>query len=591
MRKLLRTTKTFSDVVVTSNIDLTVELNKREIEKDVYEYEFLLNWNEEQAKASDSQVVMIWSLPCVDVQYMWHPACRPRRVLDADWRLKIESMLTYSAPVTILFNAEEMNTFTFATDEVRKVTSVRFGVDDGRNTIAGEIAMGLKQFTGRSSDRLLVRADFRRIPYYKALDDVRVWWERVLDIQPMAAPDIARKPMYSSWYNYHQDIKAEELEQECIQAKALGMDTIIVDDGWQTEDGTGGYGYTGDWEVCAKKISNMREHVKRVHDIGMKYILWYSVPFVGYFSKNWERFKDKILYRVDRNFAGVLDPRYPDVRKFLIGIYENALKEYDLDGFKLDFIDRFKMQNDTEVKPGMDYQCIQEATECLMTDIMMHLKAIKKDIMIEFRQSYIGPGMRRYGNMFRVADCPSDITSNRIGITDLRLLSGSTAVHSDMITWHEAEKTEDAALQILNCIFGVIQFSMKIEKMIPEHRRMVTFWLDFAKENRKLLLESDFIPYEPNYLYPVIKACNDLEEVIGVYAVNKVIHPNLNKDRIRIINATKKRELYLSVDKDYSVNTVTIDCMGKVVSKENIMLKKGIVEILVPRSGLLEITK
>lgn len=591
MRKLLKTTKSFSDVVVTSNIELTVELNKREIEKDVYEYEFFLNWNEEQAKASDSQVVMIWSLPCVDVQYMWHPTCRPRRVLDADWRLKIESMLTYSAPVTILFNAEEMNTFTFATDEVRKVTSVRFGVDDGRNTIAGEIAMGLKQFVGRSSDRLLVRADFRRIPYYKALDDVRAWWERVLDIQPMAVPDIARRPMYSSWYNYHQDIKAEELEQECIQAKALGMDTIIVDDGWQTEDGTGGYGYTGDWEVCAKKISNMREHVKRVHDIGMKYILWYSVPFVGYFSKNWERFKDKILYRVDRNSAGVLDPRYPEVREFLIGIYENALKEYDLDGFKLDFIDRFKMQNDNEVKPGMDYQCIQEATECLMTDIMIRLKAIKKDIMIEFRQSYIGPGMRRYGNMFRVADCPSDITSNRIGITDLRLLSGSTAVHSDMITWHEAETTEDAALQILNCIFGVIQFSMKIEKMVPEHRRMVTFWLDFAKENRKLLLESDFIPYEPNYLYPVIKACNELEEVIGVYAVNKVIYPNLNKDRIRIINATKKRELYLSVDKDYSVNAVTIDCMGKVVSKENIMLKRGIVEISVPRSGLLEITK
>lgn len=64
---------------------------------------------------------------------------------------------------------------------------------------------------------------------------------------------------------------------------------------------------------------------------------------MGYYSRNWERFQDKILVKVDRNQVGVLDPRYPDVREYLIGIYENALQEFDLDGFKLDFIDRFKM--------------------------------------------------------------------------------------------------------------------------------------------------------------------------------------------------------------------------------------------------------
>ncbi len=591
MRKLFENTTTFSDVIVTSNIDLTVEMNKRELEKDVYEYEFTMNWDEEQAKADNSQVIMLWSIPCVDVQYMWHPTARPRRVLDADWRLKIESMLTYSAPMALLFNAEDMNTFTFATDEVKKVTSVRFGVDDGRNVIAGEISMGLKQFVGRNSDKLLVRADFRKIPYYKALDDLRAWWEKVLELKPMGVPDVARRPMFSSWYNYHQDIKAAELEEECIHAKELGMDTIIVDDGWQTEDGSGGYGYTGDWEVCLKKIPNMREHVKKVHDIGMKYILWYSVPFVGYFSKNWERFKDKIIYPVDRNNAGVLDPRYPEVREFLIGIYENALKEWDLDGFKLDFIDRFKMQNNNQVNDEMDYYCIQEATERLMTDIMLRLKAIKPDIMIEFRQSYIGPGMRRYGNMFRVADCPSDITSNRIGIADIRLLSGSTAVHSDMITWHEDETPEDAALQVLNCMFGVIQFSMKTQEMVPAHKEMVTYWLKFAKDNRKLLLESEFIPYEPNYLYPVIKACDDKEEILGVYADNKVVHPELDKSRTRIINATKKAVLYLSVDRECAVKLVATDCRGNITSEENVTLHKGVTEIAVPRSGLLEITK
>ncbi len=591
MRKLLKMTKSFSDVIVTSNIDLTVEMNKHEIETDVYEYEFLLKWDEEQAKKSDSKVVLLWDLPCVDIQYMWHPNCRSRRVLDADWRLKIDSMLTGSAPVALLFNMDDRNTFAFATDEIKKVTSVRFGVDDGRNIIAGEIAMGLKQFVGRNTDRLLVRADFRKIPYYEVLDGVRLWWEEVLHIQPMAVPDIARRPMYSSWYNYHQDIKADELEEECIKAKALGMDTIIVDDGWQTEDNGSGYGFTGDWEVCPKKIPNMREHVKRVHDIGMKYILWYSVPFIGFYSNNWERFKNKVLYTIDRNSTGVLDPRYPEVREFLIGIYENALNEYDLDGFKLDFIDRFLMQNDDEVNSEMDYSCVQEATERLMTDIVIRLKAVKSDVMIEFRQKYIGPGMRQFGNMFRVADCPSDITNNRIGIADIRLLSGETAAHSDMITWHEMETPEDAALQILNCMFGVIQFSKNIKHMIPEHKEMVAFWLAFAKENRKLLLESEFIPYEPHYLYPVIKAYDDTEEVIGVYANNKIIYPDFMKDKSRIINATKQEKLFLSIEKDCRANILILDCSGKTIKKETITLHKGVSEVAVPRSGLLEITK
>ncbi len=37
----------------------------------------------------------------------------------------------------------------------------------------------------------------------------------------------------------------------------------------------------------------------------------------------------------------MLDPRYPEVREFLIGIYEKALLDWDLDGFKLDFVDEF----------------------------------------------------------------------------------------------------------------------------------------------------------------------------------------------------------------------------------------------------------
>lgn len=581
----------FGEVKVYSNVESNVEMNKKELLEGVYEYEFLLNWDEEQAKDIKAKISLVWDLPCVDVQYMWHPNCRPKRVLDANWRLGISSMLTDSAPLACLFNGADQNTYTFATDEIKKVTSVQFGVEDSRNTITGDISMGLRQFTGKSSHRLLVYADLRKTPYYESLDDVRVWWEDVCGITPMHVPETAKLPMYSSWYNFHQEIAAAELEEECQRAAQLGMKAIIVDDGWQTEDTHCGYGYCGDWEVFAGKIPDMREHVKKVHDTGLKYILWYSVPFVGFYSKNWERFQDKILYKIDRNSTGVLDPRFPEVREFLIGIYEKALREYDIDGFKLDFIDRFAMPEEDAVKPGMDYTCVQEATSRLMTDIMLRLKSIKSDILIEFRQKYIGPGMRRFGNMFRVGDCPSDITSNRVGTVDLRLLSGNTAVHSDMLTWNDKETPEDAALQILNSIFGVIQFSKIIKNMPEEHRKMTAFWLNFAIKNKEVLQESQLIPYEPHYLYPVIKAQNEKEAIVGVYTRAKIIEIETRLSSVKLMNGTKEDKLCLAFDAPYHAIVRTTDCLGNVMREEVLCFEKGLTEVSVPRSGLVELNE
>ena len=52
--------------------------------------------------------------------------------------------------------------------------------------------------------------------------------------------------------------------------------------------------------------------------------------------------------------------------------------------------------------------------------------------------------------MFRVGDCPNNFVKNRVGITDLRMLSGQSAVHSDMLMWHPEESPENCAIQMEN---------------------------------------------------------------------------------------------------------------------------------------------
>lgn len=397
--------------------------------------------------------------------------------------------------------------------------------------------------------------------------------------------------MYSCWYSFHQATIASEIEAECARAAKLGLKTVIVDDGWQTEDGRRGYAYCGDWEVAARKIPDMRAHVAAIHALGMKYMLWYSVPFVGYKSKHWEDFKDKLLNRIDRLETGVLDPRYPDVREYLINTYVKALREWDLDGFKLDFIDSFNPGSNPlpPLTPEMDYALVEDAVERLMTDVMKALKAIKPNILIEFRQSYIGPVMRTFGNMFRVGDCPDDPISNRIGSIDLRLLSGSTAVHSDMLMWHKDDTPEAAARQILSVIFAVPQISVKLEDVTDEHRALLTFWLDFMRAHRDILLDAPLEVDAPHNLYPLVKVEKDGQAVIALYDGGRIVDLPQAHD-IWLLNAAPDTRVALASGKNRRFHVETIDCLGRAVDARDVTAGE-LTLISVPVSGGAHLTE
>ena len=54
-------------------------------------------------------------------------------------------------------------------------------------------------------------------------------------------------------YSFHQEIIPDKVLAQCRIAKQLGCESVIIDDGWQTNDSNGGYAYCGDWEVWQEK--------------------------------------------------------------------------------------------------------------------------------------------------------------------------------------------------------------------------------------------------------------------------------------------------------------------------------------------------
>jgi len=549
---------------------------------------------EADAKVQPSEVEIVWHIPAIDIHGYWHPAAYRNRRLHVDWERGLTSKATYSAPVGCLFNTLGSNRLTFAYSDAMNAAAMSAGIHEETSMFRCAVKLFTEPMAPIQTYEAVIRLDARDVPYYESLDDVQQWWASLPGYAPASVPEAAKLPVYSTWYSFHQQLDPEQIEHQCRLAKALGCEMVIVDDGWQTSDNARGYAYCGDWLVSEEKIPDMRAHVDRVHEIGLKYMLWYSVPFVGKKSDAWHRFEHKMLTVFDNLGAGVLDPRYPEVREYIIGLYEKAFVEWDLDGLKLDFVDSFYATEETKGKqdPEMDFSSVPEAVDRLLSDVMARLQAIKPDVMIEFRQNYVGPLMKKYGNLLRATDCPNDATENRIRTIDVRLLSGQTAVHSDMIMWNPNEPAESAALQFINILFSVPQISVKLDQIPEEHVQMTSFWLSFWREHRDALIEGKLMPGRPDFLYPMISAETAEKRILCVYEDVVVNVGDAVPDTLIVVNGTLNTRLVLELMHDLGhVELTTRNCLGQVIDRRQMSLHAGLQRLDVPASGIVTIKK
>ncbi|NBD25363.1 glycoside hydrolase family 36 protein [Paenibacillus glycinis] len=545
---------------------------------------------EADAPAVPPAFTLAWNPPIVDASAMWHPTANFAKGLRADWSQAFDSKSTHSAPVISLFGGSGKNRLTFAFSDVLNVIRFNAGVHEETATFSCLVSMFDTPTTPLARYEAELRIDVRDIPYYDCLADVSRWWASYPSNAPAPVPSAALEPMYSTWYSFHQHLNPAEVEEQCRLARELGCDSVIVDDGWQTADNARGYAYCGDWNVCADKIPDMRAHVARVHALGMNYLLWYSVPFIGIHSEAWSRFENKMLERVDRLNTGVVDPRYPEVREYLIGIYEKALLEWDLDGFKLDFVDAFEqpaVERD-DADPGRDTPSVAQAVDMLLSEVIARLRAVKPDIMIEFRQSYISPLMRKYGNLFRAGDVPNDALQNRVHTIDVRLLCGNTAAHSDMIMWHPGEPADAAALQLINILFAVPQISVRLDTLPQDHKDMTAFWLRFWREHRDTLMNGYLEPHHPELNYPLVTARSEHAFIAAAYHDTVVALDGDLPVTIILVNGTRGSRLIAEAAENIGPRSVRVlDCCGREIAAYELDGLQGLKAFDVPASGLV----
>ena len=200
----------------------------------------------------------------------------------------------------------------------------------------------------------------------------------------------------------------------------------------------------GDWVPSSVRFPNFRETIRAVKALGLKLVLWYGLPLVGHDSSAAAKFKGKYMGE-NRGGAYYLDPRIPSVREHLISTLENAVRDWDVDGFKIDYIYAWSPVRPARPEEGRDISEMQEAVVTVTRQLHDRLTAIRPEVLLEFTHGHHNAAMRPNCTMYRVGDCAGDVQENRSALARLRLTNGETSCHSDMLTWGRDDSPEDAA--------------------------------------------------------------------------------------------------------------------------------------------------
>lgn len=154
-----------------------------------------------------------------------------------------------------------------------------------------------------------------------------------------------RMSLLNNWENTAFDFDQRILGDLMKEAKDLGVDMFLLDDGWfgnkypRKDDRAG----LGDWEVTADKLpEGIPGLIRSAEEAGVKFGIWIEPEMVNPKSELFEKHPDWVIHYPNRKVYYyrnqlVLDLCNPEVQDYVYGVIDKLLKENpDIAYFKWD---------------------------------------------------------------------------------------------------------------------------------------------------------------------------------------------------------------------------------------------------------------
>lgn len=421
------------------------------------------------AAEGEREILLRFVVPIIDIQGYWIPSLRAPE-LRVKWVIESLSAGQRGFPFFVFMNSAQQNICAVGLDCLQNDVAISARVN--QETCNYEISLRVVMPPGGGS--FFLQINRRR----KVWTEVLAEWRQFVCVPVPKFPSAAWEPVYCTWYAVHAAVEQEWVERNAVIAAKLGFGTLIVDDGWcfdamkRVSPQTIGtwYEMIGDWILSTKKFPDFTAHRSRVQAMGLKYLLWVTPFLIGAKSNFYHGFKEccDALYTEG---CYTLDPACEAAKKEMIRRLSALMKDYGLDGLKIDFLDH--------ILPDCDAPRGRETSQ-FIAELSAAIRAHKRDALIEFRESYATVGMMPFGTQFRAGDVPFDFLDNFQRIVQIRMTMGDfIPVHSDPAYWHPEEKPENISRHMIAAMAGVPMLSMDLTKISEEERLIIDNWLKF----------------------------------------------------------------------------------------------------------------
>ena len=333
----------------------------------------------------------------------------------------------------------------------------------------------------------------------QGLSELSARYHRFLQRHIIRSPwrDKPRPILINNWEATYMDFDAQRIWDIARQARDLGVEMLVLDDGWfgeRSDDSSG----LGDWQFNEKKLGcTFDQLIGRVREMGLLFGLWIEPEMVCANTALYAAHPDWALSIPGRAPATgrsqlVLDMGRPDVVDYLYDLFHRLLAEHDIAYIKWDM-----NRNLTDVySRALPPERQGEAAYRYMLGLYSLLDRLTRDFPQVLFEGCAGGGGRFDAGM--LCYCPqiwcSDDTDaiHRIKIqygTSFGYPPCSMGSHISASPNHQTGRSTLLSTRAVVAMAGTFGYELDLQKLTADEKEMVKAQIVRYKQLQPLLLE------------------------------------------------------------------------------------------------------
>ena len=333
----------------------------------------------------------------------------------------------------------------------------------------------------------------------QGLSELSARYHRFLQRHIIRSPwrDKPRPILINNWEATYMDFDAQRIWDIARQARDLGVEMLVLDDGWfgeRSDDSSG----LGDWQFNEKKLGcTFDQLIGRVREMGLLFGLWIEPEMVCANTALYAAHPDWALTIPGRAPATgrsqlVLDMGRPDVVDYLYNLFHRLLAEHDIAYIKWDM-----NRNLTDVYSRvLPPERQGEAAYRYMLGLYSLLDRLTRDFPQVLFEGCAGGGGRFDAGM--LCYCPqiwcSDDTDaiHRIKIqygTSFGYPPCAMGSHISASPNHQTGRSTLLSTRAVVAMAGTFGYELDLQKLTADEKEMVKAQIVRYKQLQPLLLE------------------------------------------------------------------------------------------------------